>query len=418
MGPSQPDHGEGPLEFSICQNDRCGLFQRTTLTAPENYFRPGYGYKSSLNPSMIRHLKNTWLKVQQFGRDHCQWNELTMDAFKVLDIGSNDGTFLQSVSDHREKLGPRPLSLVGIDPLAQELLPDNLKQADRVLHSPYSEIGEIGKGESCFHFFSSFFTEHIVEELSQSHGNFNLISTQAMFYDLNNPMQVAQWIKKLLAPTGLWVVELMDLPSMVENNWADGLCHEHVAIYDLRQWHFLCDNLDLEIYWAEKTSTNGSSYLFFIGHRGMLKTQSRLATFEEKFVEPHQLEQWNSRIHTKAMMLRDFIEKQKCHGPVLGLGASTKGNMWLQLAQLGPKDIPAIGEINASKFGRLTPGSFIPIREDEEVRKEFDSKNTLYLVLPWHFKQTMYERYESWQGSLWFGLGHSDLSPLQRPERC
>lgn len=74
---------------------------------------------------------------------------------------------------------------------------------------------------------------------------------------------------------------------------------------------------------------------------------------------------------------------------ILGYGASTKGNVLLQFCGLSSAEIPAIAEVNAEKFGRVTPGTHIPIiseTEAEALRPDY------YLVLPWHFKDSILRR--------------------------
>jgi hypothetical protein len=52
---------------------------------------------------------------------------------------------------------------------------------------------------------------------------------------------------------------------------------------------------------------------------------------------------------------------------IYGLGASTKGNVLLNYSQLDNSSIPLIGEVNPYKFGRVTPGSHIPIVPEQDI---------------------------------------------------
>ena len=74
---------------------------------------------------------------------------------------------------------------------------------------------------------------------------------------------------------------------------------------------------------------------------------------------------------------------------VLGYGASTKGNVVLQFCGLTAADIPAIAEVNADKFGSVTPGTHIPILSEADARA---MKPDYFLVLPWHFKDGILRR--------------------------
>jgi hypothetical protein len=68
---------------------------------------------------------------------------------------------------------------------------------------------------------------------------------------------------------------------------------------------------------------------------------------------------------------------------VAALGASTKGNVLLQYCGFTEQDIACIGEVNSDKFGRYTPGTWIPIVPEETL---FARKPDVLLVLPWHFR--------------------------------
>jgi hypothetical protein len=70
---------------------------------------------------------------------------------------------------------------------------------------------------------------------------------------------------------------------------------------------------------------------------------------------------------------------------VMGLGASTKGNVLLQTTGITPELVSVIGDVNPYKFGRFMPGTGIPILSEADVlAKEPD----YLLVLPWHFRET------------------------------
>ena len=81
---------------------------------------------------------------------------------------------------------------------------------------------------------------------------------------------------------------------------------------------------------------------------------------------------------------------------VLGYGASTKGNVVLQFCGLTREDIPAIAEVNIEKFGRVTPGSHIPIVSEEDARA---MRPDYFLVLPWHFKEGILRREKEYLAS-------------------
>ena len=88
--------------------------------------------------------------------------------------------------------------------------------------------------------------------------------------------------------------------------------------------------------------------------------------------------------------LKGLIEALVADGKtILGYGASTKGNVILQLCGLSIEQIRFIAEVNEDKFGSFTPGSLIPIISETEARAKTPD---YFLVLPWHFKDAILAR--------------------------
>ncbi len=60
------------------------------------------------------------------------------------------------------------------------------------------------------------------------------------------------------------------------------------------------------------------------------------------------------------------------------MGASTKGNVLLQYCNITPMDMASVGEVNEDKFGAFTPGTLIPIENENELL----ARKPDYLVVP------------------------------------
>ncbi|HAZ13547.1 MAG TPA: hypothetical protein DCY86_12205 [Bdellovibrionales bacterium] len=359
----------GPLDFVQCQNQECQLFQSAYLYDPKVFFNGEYGYRSGQNSQMSRHLEELWLMARRI-------LQLTPDQ-GILDIGANDGTFLHfaEVMNYR--------NLVAVDPLAHFFGTQN---------------------KSAIRWISDFFGAHFFD----SPEKFHLISTLAMFYDLNDPMVAAKAIKKLLHPQGLWLVECMTLQDMVRLNLAEGLCHEHLACYDLKQWKYLASKVGLTIHKVERTDTNGGSLLLFMGHDdGPYAEDSQLSAMLKE--QTSALTLWPGRIEQKVKAFKQFLDDRRKRGPVVGLGASTKGNIWLQLAQVSIREIVMIGEINTDKWGRTTPGTWIPIVPEEQVLKDFSHARSTFIIFPWHLRKSFEAKLKNISGDKIYGLGTSEF---------
>ena len=60
-----------------------------------------------------------------------------------------------------------------------------------------------------------------------------LITSIAMFYDLDEPMNFVKDIKHCLEVEGIWHFEQSYLPMMLRTNSYDTICHEHIEFYSL-----------------------------------------------------------------------------------------------------------------------------------------------------------------------------------------
>ena len=122
------------------------------------------------------------------------------------------------------------------------------------------------------------------------------------------------------------------------------------------------------------------------------------------------LSELHLRVERHKDALNSLLTNLRKEGEIWGLGASTKGNVLLQYCEIDSNLITAIADVNPDKMNRITPGSHIPIRSEEEWMKALPRYS---LVLPWHFKRTFITRNEKYShsgGQLIFPLPRIELS--------
>ncbi len=366
--PRTPDEEvpSGPLELVKCDetNGGCGLVQLRHSYPPESMYGTNYGYRSGLNQSMVRHLHERVEQALTIARP------VTGDL--VLDIGSNDSTTLQAYPQ-------TGLDLVGMDPTGVKfaryypprvrLIPDFFNADTFQTHFPARKA--------------------------------KIVTSFAMFYDLETPQDFMAQVERILADDGIWVFEQSYLPAMLQEMAYDSICHEHLSYYALRQIKWMADRVGLKIVAVERNDVNGGSFCVTVA--------KEIAPYPEAGAIVGQLlaaeeEMGLGRIDTyEAFRRRVFAHRDELGGTVrsltkqgqriYGYGASTKGNVLLQFCGLGPSDIPAIAEVNEDKFGACTPGTRIPIRSEAEVHA---CKPDYLLVLPWHFRKSIVSREQAY----------------------
>lgn len=346
----------GPLILVKCEGDNsCGLLQLKHSYNLEEMYGLNYGYRSGLNQSMVQHLN---AKVQRI----MQTIELTSGDL-ILDIGSNDSTTLRGYPTDRN------LELVGIDPTGKKF------------HTYYPENVKL---------IPDFFSSSLVTAAYPGK-KAKVITSFSMFYDLESPMQFMQEVHSILDEDGIWVFEQSYMPTMLETNSYDTVCHEHLEFYALAQIKWMTDKVGFKIIDVEFNDVNGGSFSVSVSKKNSkLSECHQVAKIieNEKKLKLHTTEPYfafDQRIKKSKETLLSFLMKVKNDGKkVAALGASTKGNVLLQYCDVTQDLIAAVGEVNPEKYGCYTPGTYLPIVEESKLLSE----NYDYLiVLPWHFKK-------------------------------
>jgi len=94
-------------------------------------------------------------------------------------------------------------------------------------------------------------------------------------------------------------------------------------------------------------------------------------------------QEFEKRIEQCKEQFWNILDSFKTDGlKIAALGASTKGNVTLQTWGITPGDILVVGDVNPDKDGSFTPGTWIPITDEDSVLSEYD----VFVILPWHFK--------------------------------
>jgi NDP-4-keto-2,6-dideoxyhexose 3-C-methyltransferase len=338
-----------------CHGDgACHLVQLEHSYAAEEMYGANYGYRSGLNTSMVNHLHS---KVQRILTRY----PLPEHAV-VLDIGSNDGTTLAAY--------PAAVERIGIDPTAAKF---------RAYYQPGIHV-------VCELFSESRFRTVFPDRQA------SVVTSFAMFYDLEDPLAFMREVGRVLADDGVWVFEQSYLPLMLERNAYDTVCHEHIEYYSLANIDWMARRTGFKIIDVELNDINGGSFSITVAKQASRHTESpevsRLLERERSLgIEGLDIyAAFAKRVTHHRDQLRKFFADAKAAGrTIAALGASTKGNVILQYCGIGPADLVAVGEVNEDKFGAVTPGTLVPIRPEAEV---IAAEHDYLLVLPWHFRET------------------------------
>jgi hypothetical protein len=218
-----------------------------------------------------------------------------------------------------------------------------------------------------------------------------------MFYDLENPRNFVKSIKQILHKDGIWILEQSYLPTMLDLNSFDTICHEHLEYYAFHQIDWMLKRNKLVAIDIEFNFINGGSFKVYVAHADS-KFLPNITTLNNVIAHENNLELNNEKTYVEfckrveqiKTKLNTLLRIKKEDGKkIFVYGASTKGNVLLQYFKIDSSVITAAADRNPEKWGSRTPGTNIPIISEEQAR---ELKPDYFLALPWHFKSEFLER--------------------------
>lgn len=348
-----PDDAKVPIDVVMCSD--CTLVQQLH-TAPSDFmYTRHYWYRSGTTDWMRKHLGDLASVSIQY----------LADGDSILDIGSNDGTFLRQLGYMR----PDTVR-VGVEP-ALNLVEDG-RRGLSMLVSDFWSVGALG---------------------SFADTKFKVVTALGMFYDLEDPNQFIRDVAHVLHKDGVFIAQLMCAYNMYQMMDVGNLCHEHLEFYTLRSLDRLFASHGLEIFDVETNDCNGQSYRLFVRHAGGDGPESlnvQLARgVEQEITQPRMWKDWFRRLCEQRDRCVDYVSR---HHLVWVYGASTKGNTILQWYGFDRSLIDGAVDKSVEKHGRKTVGTDIPIHDEEFGRRRAQR----FLILPYAFISEFLLREREW----------------------
>lgn len=356
-----------PLIFCVCTG--CGLAQLDRTVPPDWLYRE-YWYKSGVNEMMIQELEQIVSEAVSLVP--------VGGGETVVDIGANDGTLLAAYA----KIGRHPYK-VAIEPalnLANRLAP----YADHVLHE--------------------YFPDPLL--LDQYRGRVSIVTAIAMCYDLEDPQKFFEGIHTLLQPGGVAIVQFQDFAQQLQASAFDNICHEHLEYYTLWSLLHITNRCLLSIQSVKLTPINGGSLRVVLRRQEDPHSVDASVAMQLSYESQHGLSTPEIRngnlgafhLFAKRVQQAKAQTHATLHLTRLGsgtavdvYGASTKGNILLQVLGLGPTEIRQAIDRSPEKHGRLTVTG-IPIVGEEQAKAD---PAPVWLCPIWQFRESVLRR-EVW----------------------
>jgi SAM-dependent methyltransferase len=319
-------------------------------TIPKEDMFSDYPYVSGTTKTLPAHFADTSRRlVETFG---------IKPGALVVDIGSNDGTWLKQYA-------PFGLKVLGVEPAANVAALAAAAGIDT---------------------WNRFFNLQTAQDIVAAKGQADLITAAGVFFHLEELHGVCDGVKLLLKDDGVFCVQAIYLGGMLQNVAFDQIYHEHLCYYTLRSLNELLGRHGLEVFEVSVVPVHGGSLEAWVGHRGRRPIgESVKALQADELARGYgELSTYYAFADHVAALRRDLLavlERYKSQGKtVYSYGAPAKGATLLNSFGIGPDLVEMALEKSPLKFGHYIPGARIPIVDEAQA-----DKPDAFLVLSWNF---------------------------------
>ena len=367
----QQDDQVYPLVVKQCQ--KCFLVQiRDNIDPTEIYKNVDYLFFSSDMPNMsfyfmqfAKDIKERFLKYGDF----------------VVEIGSNDGVFLQHLNSYKT---------LGVDPATNVVL--------RALRKGIITVPQ-------------FFTERLAIQIEKEMGKAKVIMGANCIAHSNNLRGLMKGVDKLLTEDGVFILECNYWGDMVKNKNYNLIYHDHFSYFTLQNWIKFAKRYKMRVFDAVIPPAQGDfldrekkeesfNIRIFIDRKHRPKTDRMKEILQDEIdTNLHSLEtahRYEIEVRAEAKKLGDLIRSLKAKGAkIAGYGAAAKGFALLKLADIDQRHIDYFVDDSPAKQGKFAPVSHISIISREEA--EIQLPDYFFITAP-NYARVIMEKEKNFKG--------------------
>ncbi len=344
-----------PLQLLVCK--QCWMAQ-VGHTVPKETMFIDHGYMTGTTRSIKAHFKQVADEI------------IAQTQFRsgdyVLDIGGNDGTFLQQIKPH------------GID----------------VLNIDSGKLQARRSEESGIPCLNQFFDEQSAARLLARKGPARIVHGANVLFHVEVLHSVFSGIKNIMATDGRLVAEFVYLPIILQNNTFDQIYHEHLLYYTLHSFQRLLASHDMKLVDVRMAPVHGGSCIAYAAHaqeavEPSQRLTDRLAEEKRMGVEDMAIYMdFPQRVAAVRAEILRIIDALKAEGKsIQALGAPVKGSTIINYCGLDVDRIDCAVEVNELKVGTYVPGTKIQVRHQDRTPAP-----DVYLMLAWNFKDEILQK--------------------------
>jgi methylation protein EvaC len=356
-------------------SEKVSLFQLKDHPTPEQMFNDKYPFFTGSSETMKTHFK-------QYS-DFIKKNYIQNNS-KIIEIGSNDGTFLSNFKNSN-------LQYVGFEP-----------------SSNVARIANNNGINTLNYFFGIDSLDYVKKFLKQT----DVIFAANVICHVPDLIGLIKAVDKLLSKNGVFIFEEPYLGSMFDKTSYDQIYDEHIFMFSATAVQKIFNIFDMELIDVIKQPTHGGS-LRYVVSRKKIKTPSinvKKILDEEKINNLDNIEscnQFKNNCETSKSKINQLLKEITDDGKkIVGYAATSKSTTILNYCGINSNTIAYICDTTKEKIGKYSPGMHIPIVTTDYFRD--DNPDFVYLFA-WNHKEEIFNKEKNFIKSNQKWISHVEL---------
>jgi hypothetical protein len=345
-----------PLVLSLCEG--CGYLHLPFVLSPSVSYT-GYLYVTKITLGLANHYQEYADRVVEFVRP--------APGALAVDIGSNDGTMLESFKR-------RGLQVLGVEPARGA--------AEAAIRAGIPTLVE-------------FFDISLADSIVRDHGRPAIVTANYMYANIDEVSAFTNAIAQLLAEDGVFVVQTGYHPEQMKINMFDYIYHEHFSYFTVRVLRDLFARCGLVLVHAEKQAAKGGSVRVIAqragGRRGVNPSVDAIIKEEDssRMAAADTYREFAVRINRIRTETRVQLDELRARGlRIAGYGASHSTTTLLYHFELAPY-LEYLVDDNTVKHGMYSPGYHLPVYPSDRL---YEDKPDVVVVLAWQYTESILNR--------------------------
>ena len=362
------------FEMKVGFDEKLSLFQLLEHPKPEMMFNENYPFFTQSSKFMIKHFEDyaKWVKERFFNKTK-----------RIIEIGSNDGTFLQNFTKDS-------LEVYGFE--------------------PSKNVSDIAKTKG-INSINEFFNSETIMQIDNYKNNIDIITAANVICHIPNIEELFKTIEQCLSKKGVFVFEEPYLGSMMKKVSYDQIYYQHIYLFSFSPIDKISKNYGLRLIDVLEQSTHGGSMRYVLGRDGehTINKSVDLKLKEEKKINLDNIEsciEFKKNCETSKKNLRSKILSLKNNDKkICGYAATSKSTTILNYCNLGSDLIDYICDTTPEKIGKFSPGKHIPIKD---MNYFYENPPDVAFLFAWNHKNEIFEKEKSFsKKGEW--IAHVDL---------